>query len=92
MPYDTNEVMKTLARDISRFTDRIKSSLSYDKTYAGLITGKDGHTYAVQINNETYHITSKYPFQIGASVYVTAIQNDMSRLLLRVTYDDLAQL
>lgn len=88
MQYDMSEVMKKLAADINSFVERIKHNLSYDKTYIGTVTGKTGDSYTVQIKNETYHIKTNYPLNIGSSIYVMAVQNDMSRLLPLVTYND----
>lgn len=84
-----NEVLSRMADDfVSIFKNYVKN-LYYDKTYTGIITGKSGNIYTVEIYGQEYRVKCNYNFPIGRTIDVLAKQNNMNNLSFVVSYDDL---
>lgn len=84
--YSESLVMRKIAESIGTYVKAISDKLSYAKGHRGTIVADKGDYYIVQINGVEHKLRTDWPLQIGQSVVVCSLQNNMNDLIVIPTY------
>ena len=90
--YSESLVMRKIAESIGTYVKAISDKLSYAKGHRGTIVADKGDYYIVQINGVEHKLRSKWQFQVGQSVIVFSLQNNMNDLVVIPTLKDFGSL